>query len=119
MSLTIVVDTISQSGEYELELLNAHMQKSIYVACSGCLNVKRLLVGVLTLGVSVCLPRKRLLSDAFKPTRDIPPILAAVTRVSVVGNNLTNSPKVDTLRMAASKPGFVRKNLEASAVVIL
>ena len=119
VAFTIVVDTISKSGEYKLELLNAHMQKSIYVACSGCLNVKRLPVGVLTLAGSVCLPRRRLLSDAFKPTRDIPPVLAAVTRVSVVGNNLTNSPNVDTLRMAASKPGFVRRNLEASAVVIL
>ena len=119
MSLTIVVDTISKSGEYKLELLNVHMQKSIYVACSGCLNVKRLLVGGLTLAGSVCLPRKRFLSDALKRTCDIPPVLAAVTRVSVVGNNLTNSPNVDTLRMAASKPGFVRKNLEASAVVIL
>ena len=77
------------------------------------MNLKRLLGG--SLEGSVCLPLKRLLSDAFNPTRDVPPVLAAVIRVSVSGNSLTNSPNVDTLRMAAPKPGFVRRNLEASA----
>ena len=89
-----------------------------YAAGSGCLNLKRILGG-LALEGSACLPLKRLLSDAFNPTRDVPPVLTAVIRVSVVGNNRTNSPNVDTLRMAKLKPGFVRRNLEASAVVIL
>ncbi len=93
------------------------MHTQSYAAGSGRLNLKRLLGG--SLEGSACLPLKRLLSDAFNPTRDIPPVLAAVIRESVVGNNLTNSPNVDTCRMAASKPGFVRRNLEASAVVIL
>ena len=88
-----------------------------YAAGSGCLNLKRLLGG--SLKGSACLPLTRLLSDAFNPTRDVPPVLTAVIRVKVSGNNLTNSPNVETLRMAASKPGFVRRNLEASAVVML
>ena len=98
-----------------MSIERAHTQS--YAAGSGCLNLKRILGG--SLEGTVCLPLKRLLSDAFNPTRDIPPVLATVIRVSVVGNSLTNSPNVDTLRMAASKPGFVRRNLEASAVVIL
>ena len=32
MILTIVVDTISKSEEYKLELMNAHMQKSMLLA---------------------------------------------------------------------------------------
>jgi hypothetical protein len=97
-----------------LSIERAHTQS--YAAGSGCLNLNRILGG---LALSICLPLNRLLSDAFRPTHDVPPVLTAVIRVSVVGNNRTNSPNVDTLRMAKLKPGFVRRNLEASAVVIL